>query len=313
MSQTLKTHNEHLGVLVILFASLLWGTTGTAATYAPDISPLAIGAFSMGVGGLLLALFACNTIRKDRRILKSNKAILLTGALALAVYPLAFYSSMRMAGVAIGTVVSIASAPFFVALLECLFGKEKSIDTRWVISLIVGATGIFLLTLSETSTSTQTDIQHIKYIGIALGLLAGFTYATYAWAAKMLITEGVHSKSAMGSIFGLGSLLLLPSLFFTGGNLFVTPINTSVALYMAFVPMFLGYVCFGYGLKTVSASKASLLTLFEPAVAAVFAVVVVGEHIGMSGWGGIGLIMVCLLLQSYQPKNRESLLATQSQ
>ena len=84
MSQTLKTHNEHLGVLVILFASLLWGTTGTAATYAPDISPLAIGAFSMGVGGLLLALFACNTIRKDRRILKSNKAILLTGALALA-------------------------------------------------------------------------------------------------------------------------------------------------------------------------------------------------------------------------------------
>lgn len=82
---------------------------------------------------------------------------------------------------------------------------------------------------------------------------------------------------------------------------------------MAFVPMFLGYACFGYGLKTVSASKASLLTLFEPAVAAVFAVVVVGEHIGVSGWGGIGLIMVCLLLQSYQPKNRESLLATQSQ
>ncbi|MBN3494122.1 DMT family transporter [Vibrio neptunius] len=313
MNQTLKARQEGFGVLVILFASLLWGTTGTAATYAPDISPLAIGAFSMGVGGIMMALFACGTIRKDRYILVSNKLVLLLGALALAVYPLAFYSSMRMAGVAIGTVVSIASAPFFVALLECLFGKEKSIDTRWVISLTVGATGIVLLTLSETSTSIQTGVEQTKYIGIVLGLLAGFTYATYAWTAKALIIEGVQSKSAMGSIFGLGSLLLLPSLFFTGGNLFATSINASVALYMALVPMFLGYVCFGYGLTTVSASKASLLTLFEPAVAAVLAVVVVGEHIGLLGWIGIGLIMVCLLLQSYQPKHREPLLAAQSQ
>lgn len=48
MNQTLKARQEGFGVLVILFASLLWGTTGTAATYAPDISPLAIGAFFNG-------------------------------------------------------------------------------------------------------------------------------------------------------------------------------------------------------------------------------------------------------------------------
>lgn len=36
------------GVLAVVVASFLWGTTGTAAQYAPTISPFAIGAFAMG-------------------------------------------------------------------------------------------------------------------------------------------------------------------------------------------------------------------------------------------------------------------------
>jgi len=42
------------GMLAIVIASFLWGTTGTAASFAPDISSFAIGAFSMGFGGILL-------------------------------------------------------------------------------------------------------------------------------------------------------------------------------------------------------------------------------------------------------------------
>ncbi len=113
------------GSLAILFASLLWGTTGTAASFAPSINPLAIGAFSMGVGGLLLAWCAYKKLYQDWQKLLQNKRILLIGTLGLAVYPLAFYSSMRLAGVAVGTVVSIASAPFMTVMIERLFGKNR--------------------------------------------------------------------------------------------------------------------------------------------------------------------------------------------
>lgn len=44
------------GVMAIIFACFLWGTTGTAASFAPDVSALAIGAFAMGMG-------ACHTPR----------------------------------------------------------------------------------------------------------------------------------------------------------------------------------------------------------------------------------------------------------
>ena len=40
------------GVVAILFAAVVWGTTGTAATFAPDVSAAAIGAAAMGVGGI---------------------------------------------------------------------------------------------------------------------------------------------------------------------------------------------------------------------------------------------------------------------
>ena len=47
------------GIIALLFASLTWGTTGTAASFLPaDVSPLAIGASTMGIGGLLLLVTA---------------------------------------------------------------------------------------------------------------------------------------------------------------------------------------------------------------------------------------------------------------
>src|SRR5690554_7817651 len=81
----------------------------------------------------------------------------------------------------------------------------------------------------------------------------------------------------MASMFGVAAIVLLPSLLLTGQNLFATPINAGVALYMALIPMFVGYLCFGYGLRYIAASTATLITLLEPVVAVLLAVLVVGE------------------------------------
>ncbi len=288
------------GVFAILFSSLLWGTTGTAASYASSISPLAIGSFTMGIGGLLLAINGAKHIRLDINRLLQARYVLLIGAIALAIYPLAFYSAMRLSGVAIGTVVSIASAPFFVAIIERLFSKENNIDGYWLFSLLLGAIGIAFLASTETSVSSSTLDMSNKYLGILLGFVAGFTYALYSWAAKALINRGVSSKSAVGSIFGLGGILLVPVFLLNTNTFIISSVNTMVLLYIAIIPMFIGYLCFGFGLKTIHASKATLLTLFEPAVAAIFAVCVVGESISLLGWFGLFLIMICLLLQSYK-------------
>ncbi|EPI0764601.1 MULTISPECIES: DMT family transporter [Vibrio] len=295
----LKKHftDYQLGTLSILFASTLWGTTGTAASLAPDVSALAIGAFSMGIGGFMQACLSAKSLKRDFRKVVHKKKTLLISIIALATYPLAFYSSMRFAGVAIGTVISISTAPFFSALLECLFSRNQTITKRWMMSFAIGVIGITLLLASESSANSLFD-QDMKHWGVLLGLLAGLTYAIYSWGVKAMIDHGIESQTAMGSVFGIGGVLLLPTLFITGDNLFASSTNTAVMLYMALIPMGLGYVAFGFGLRFVTASGASILTLFEPVIAAALAVAIVGEEISFIGWVGITLTLVCLFLQS---------------
>jgi len=105
------------GALFVLAASVLWGTTGTAATFAPGVSPLAIGAVAMGFGGLLQAMIAARPMSLYNATLRRQWRTVALGALSVALYPLAFYSSMHLAGVAVGTVVSIGSAPLASAVI----------------------------------------------------------------------------------------------------------------------------------------------------------------------------------------------------
>ncbi len=245
-----------------------------------------------------------------RKILSSldklllNKKLLAASALALAIYPLAFYSSMKLSGVAMGTVVSIATAPFFSALLECLISKKNNINKRWLMSFAIGVVGIGLLVFSESS-STSDSGDDLKLLGIGLGLVAGLCYAIYSWATKALIDEGIKSQAAMGSIFGLGAMLLLPTLWFTGDNLFASSTNIFVVSYLVLLPQCLGYIAFSFGLRHVTASSANLITLLEPVVAAVLAVWIVGERIPLVGWIGMLLIVMCLFIQS-QPNNQRN-------
>ncbi|HEX7386993.1 MAG TPA: EamA family transporter [Castellaniella sp.] len=286
---------EHLlGVASVVVASVIWGTTGVSATFAPGVSSAAIGAAAMGVGGLLQASIAIRAIARNAAALHLQWRWLLLGALAVAIYPLAFYGSMRLAGVTVGTVISIGSAPLLSAVIEMVMDGLR-VTARWTIGAGLGLIGMALLCIAESSIHSAASAAPSIIVGVALGLLAGFTYALYSWAARRLMQRHIPSRAAMGAIFGIGGLLLMPVLFATGAPFLASWTNAAVGIYMASVPMFLGYVCFGYGLARIAASTATTITLLEPVVAAVLAAVIVGERLPPLGWTGVALIFACLV------------------
>ncbi|MGJ7462116.1 DMT family transporter [Halomonas sp. MA07-2] len=290
-----RTVNERLlGITTVLIAATLWGTTGTAATFAPDVSAVAIGAVAMGGGGLMQAILSAGRIHRHARLLRDQWRCLLLGAIAVAIYPLAFYASMRLAGVTIGTVVSIGSAPLLSALIEYRLDGLR-LTKRWMTGAGFGLAGMLLLCLAERSGHVATGADSDVIPGVLLGLLAGLSYALYSWAARRLMQRGIASRAAMGATFGIGGLMLMPVLLITGAPLLASWGNASVGLYMALVPMLLGYLCFGHGLSRIPASTATTITLFEPVVAAGLAVVIVGERLPPIGWAGIVLILACLV------------------
>ncbi|MGW1587853.1 DMT family transporter [Streptomyces sp. NPDC002386] len=291
-----RARSAGTGALCVLAASVLWGTTGTAATFAPDVGPLAIGAVAMGLGGLLQALAAARQTARDAARLRARRGTVLLGAASVAVYPLAFYSSMRLVGVAVGTVVSIGTAPLASALIERVVDRRR-LTRRWMLAALLGLSGTVLLCVAEAAHASGGAGRRpvaAMLLGVGLGLVAAVTYALYSWAAHRMITGGIPPRAAMGAVFGIGGVLLVPVLLATGAPLVASWSNAAVGVYMALVPMFAGYVLFGWGLAHVPASTATTLSLLEPAVAAVLAVLVVGERLPAAGWSGIALVVMCL-------------------
>ncbi|MGY1760470.1 DMT family transporter [Geodermatophilus sp. SYSU D00779] len=296
---------EAYGSACVLAAALLWGTTGTAAALATGVGSLAVGAAAMGVGGLLQAAAALRVIRAHRAGLAAQWPTLAVSAGAVAVYPLAFYTSMRLAGVAVGTVVSIGSAPMAAALIERVVDR-RPLSRRWALGATVGVLGVLALAIArageEEAATGAPGAQPV--LGIALGLLAGLTYALYSWGAARAMRRGLPSRPVMGAVFGLGGVLLLPVLLLTGAPILASWPDFAAVAYLALVPMFVGYVLFGRGLAAVPASTATSLTLLEPAVAAVIAVLVLHERLPALGWVGMGVLLASLVVLTAAPSRQ---------
>lgn len=287
---------NRLGALAVLVTAVLWGTTGTAAAQT-TAGPLAVGAAAMGLGGLGQAALSGGW--RDRGLLRPHPGLVVVGALCVAAYPLAFYSAMHLAGVAVGTVVSIGSAPLAAAALE-RWRDGRRLTRRWVAGAGLGIGGVLLLGLGHGDGRASVP-------GILLGLVAGGTYAGYSWAAARLMAAGVPSRTAMGAVFGAGGVLLLPVIAVTAPELVAARHGIAVAAYLALVPMCGGYLLFGWGLARVPVSTALALTLLEPAVAALLAVLVVGERLGAVGWAGAAAIGLCLVVLTVPSRVRRTL------
>ncbi|MBX3015820.1 MAG: EamA family transporter, partial [Caldilineaceae bacterium] len=105
------------GQLLVLAATVCWGTTGTAQAFAPpNTHPLAIGAVRLAIGGVTLVLLAALRGRLRQRQGWPAGATLAAAA-SMALYQLCFFTGVARTGVAVGTMVAIGSAPILAGAL----------------------------------------------------------------------------------------------------------------------------------------------------------------------------------------------------
>lgn len=279
------------GPLPILGAAVLWGTTGTAASFAPDSAhPAAIGSAGLVLGGILLFLVGRGSTTLVTRSDRRTRLVLFLGAVAVAGYPLAFYPAVAHAGVAVGTVITLGSAPVFAGLLA--WGLERVRPSgRWAAATVAAVLGCAVLVLGPDLVGAPTPVHPL---GVLLALVAGFSYSLYAIIAERLIRRGHTSGAVMGTMFAGGGLLVLPVVLATGAAWLATVNGALVALHLALFTVFLAYWLFGHGLRHASASTATTLSLAEPAVAALLGVALVGERLPLVSWSGLVVLALGL-------------------
>lgn len=159
--------------------------------------------------------------------------------------------------------------------------------------------------ISATSLLTQRNSSFCDYPANDPLLPPGPTLQAHrqglSAAPHRLMNRGVGRAAAMGAVVDLDGIALMPVLLLTGAPLIASAQPMMVGIYMALVPMLLGYLLFGYGLTRVTPSAATTLTLAEPAIAALLAVVLVGERLPAIGWAGLAGICASLLVISLAP------------
>lgn len=288
---------DKMAPLLILCAAILWGTTGTAQALAPDDAhPIAIGAARLAIGGsfLLFVLLVSRSLSLENWPIKAT----LLAALAMAVYQPLFFTGVMLTGVAVGTVVTIGSAPILSGLLEWVFLKSRP-SRVWCYSTILSIIGCILLFVNSESI-------HVDPIGIILALFAGLVFASYTLLSRSVV-QVQPSLSVVAVIFSLSGLMLSPFLFIFDMS-WITEINgLGVSLHLGLVATALAYFLFAQGLRQVTSSTAVTLALAEPLTAALLGVFLLGEELSLTSWIGISFIIlgIVVLIRATRVKERK--------
>jgi len=279
----------------VVLAASLWGTTGTAAFFlGAGVSPLAIGAATMGIGGVLLALWggrATLALWRD----SSARALVMVGALGAVLYPLAFYSGMATAGIALGNVIALGLGPLTAAVLEWVVDRRPPGRIWWWASTAAFG-GIVVMSLAKVELGGAREGNLIQ--GIGLAVVAGLAYGLYTFVMGKLSDKGHPPHAVAGGMFGAGAPILLVVLGFTGAALLEEPWRIGLVGYLVIGPMFIAYLAFSRAVKLLRASSVATVALLEPVVATLLAVFIVGEVLDPLAFGGIGMVAVSLVLFS---------------
>ena len=281
------------GAVAVLLGAGAWGSTGTAAHFAPAAaSSASIGAARIALGGVLLLGIAVCTAPRRQAVLHllrgrgAARAALLVAAVAVAGYQVCFFAAVKTTGVAIGTVVAIGSAPVLTGALSRLTGGPP-LDGRWMAATVGAVAGCAVLVTGGRTAG-------VSAAGVGLAVAAGLCYAIYAVTASRLISAGNPESAVMGLFFGGAAVVLAPVLAAGSPGWVLTGRGLAVTAYLGIVTTALAYLSYGRGLRTVSAPVAVTLGLAEPVVAAVLGLVVLGERLTRTDLVGLGLVGLAL-------------------
>ncbi|WP_338205623.1 EamA family transporter [Candidatus Nephthysia bennettiae] len=279
---------------MLLLAAVLFGTTGTArALGSGGASPLAVGALRITLGGVLLLGLAAATRAPLRRCLEREvRGAVLVGVAAVATYQLSFFAAVSLSGVAVGTLVTIGSAPVLAGLFGIVGGERPT--RTWVLAtmLATGGCGLLLIPTGETD---------VRLAGTLLALVAGASYAALTVAGRRVMLHTKSPDAVMAVFFGGGALLLLPLLAIQDLRPLTSWRGVAMVVWLGLVTTALAYWLFARGLARLSAATATTLDLAEPLTAALLGVLLLSERLSSRGLLGAGLIAGGLLLLTLRP------------
>jgi DME family drug/metabolite transporter len=289
------------GLWFLVLAGVLWGTgglTGSLLGRLAGLSPLAVAAYRLGAGGLLILGFLVLTRRPLPRGRPAWARIVAVGLLA-AVFQAAYFAAVSRVSVSLATLLTIGASPILVLLAEGL-GRRRRVGAAAIGTAGLAVAGLTLL-VGAPSTG-RGPVAMLAGGGFALLAAGGFAAMTFIGAKPV---PGLDDLAATGLAFTLGSAVLVPVAAAHGGLGFTFgPAAAGLLLLLGAGPTAVAYAAYFRGLRTTPAGTAALMALLEPLVGTALAVLVLHDRLGPAGIAGAVLLIIALALANAVPRWR---------
>jgi drug/metabolite transporter (DMT)-like permease len=182
------------------------------------------------------------------------------------------------------TGILIAAVPLTITLISRFFGVHERLGTGRVLGLVLGLCGVVALVGFGTISGL------LGWLGVACMLLATLGYAI----GPLIIQRYLGGLDAIGP---LAASLVIASIVLLAPAMMTLPQHMPSAVALSSIAI-LGVVCTAlamllmfYLVSQAGASRASVITYINPAVATLLGVLLLHEHLGAGGFAAFGFIL----------------------
>ena len=281
-----------LGTIFVIIAGVLWSTMGLSVKKLSmaGLTSFHISTYRFLAGMAAIVIFA---LLRDPKLFKIKARhiplFILTGAVGLAGTSLTYYATIAHEGMGVAAVLMYLE-PVLVIIASRFIFREK-ITPGKAAACAIAIVGCALV-------SGVLSISHISPLYFCLGMASAVCYGAYSIVSKLILNRGYDTFTIILYSYIFGSIALIPVSDYRG---LFTLLNATPRLYLyatvlAVPSCALAYVFYTRALTYGLPGRAAIMSSLEPALAAVWGVLVYHEHLDVFMLLGVLMVLSSVVI-----------------
>ncbi|WP_045521349.1 EamA family transporter [Neobacillus niacini] len=270
--------------LLVLLGGCCYGALSTFVklAYAAGFTSSAVTGSQLLMGTLLIWILALFSKKKKLTLPKIGK--LLLSGIPLGLTSLFYYQSLQTLNASLA-IIFLFQFVWIGSLFEWVFYKKKPTMGKVVSIAILVIGSIF------ASGIIAGGIMEMTWQGTLWGMLSAITYTTFIFLSGSVEKDTpVVQKSALFTTGGMITVFILSP----PTELLHLPVLMEIApygFYLGLLGVVLPPLLFTIGMPHIGPGLGTILTSAELPIAVILSSVVLAEHVSMSQWLGVVLIL----------------------
>lgn len=270
--------------LIVLIGGCCYGALSTFVklAYSAGFTSSEVTGSQFLMGTLLIWIAALFSKKKKLTMPKIGK--LLISGIPLGLTSLFYYQSLQSLNASLA-IIFLFQFVWIGSLFEWVFNKKPPTLGK-IVSI-----GILIIGSIFASGIIGVGLGDITWQGIGWGMLSALTYTTFIFVSSSVEKDTpVVQKSALFTTGGMITVFILSP----PTGLLQLPVLMEIApygFYLGLLGVVLPPILFTIGMPHVGPGLGTILTSSELPIAVILSSIVLSEHVSMSQWLGVVLIL----------------------